>query len=809
MHSRGKKMDEQVVVARSYLEELEQLKHDSMVLFDYTPNGVVSVNLDGTVTHFNRSARSIFGTGEESVEGEDFFRFCPQKFLDTQRGIFRSVLETGEPRLYETEQRTVSGQTIDVDLSVSLRKDLQGNKIGWYVIVRDISCKKITEEKIVRNEKKMRSIFRASPIGIGVLVKRRFIEVNEMFCTMVGYSRDELLGQNARILYNSEAEYEYVREEKYRQIGNKGVGSVETRLRRKDGEVIDVLMRSTPLNPNDFSEGVTFTALDITARREAEEKLASRAATLDAIFNSTPNVLMLVDRKGRVEKINHQGILFSGRQEGDIVGMYSGNALSCCYAPEDRRHGSNPECKNCLLREKVDNTFATGRSHWKEQGSMVLSRNGNKQTLNMLISTALIDVEGEDRVLVSLTDITALTQKDIALRKEKLERDKLEHQFRQAQKMESIGRLAGGIAHDLNNLLSPILGYGEILVEDLAEGDPRHESARQIVDAGVRAGDLVRQLLAFSRKQNLDYTQVDVNRLYKNFVKLLRRTIREDIEIKATLADSLPLVKGDIGQLEQVVMNLCVNSQDAMPEGGILFFETRAVELDEEYASGRQGVTPGNYVMLSITDTGVGMSEEISRQVFEPFFTTKEKHKGTGLGLATVYGIVKQHGGNIWCYSEPGKGTTFEIFLPVSGAPQKLKAASKKIEVRSGGGGETVLVVEDNNQLRVMAATVLARNGYNVLAASSGSEALELCRKTEEPVDLLLTDVVMPEMNGRELSEKIVEIYPDIRVLFMSGYPENILTLQNTIGQEVPYMQKPFSVNGLLLKVRETLTSTA
>ena len=800
-------MDEQVVVAKSYLEELEQLRHDSMVLFDYTPNGVVSINLNGRVTHFNRSARRIYGVPDETAQGVDFFRFCPEELLDAQRKKFRDVFETGEPNLYETEQRSLSGETIDVDFSVSLRKDLKGNKIGWYVIVRDISSKKTTERKIARNEKKMRSIFRAAPIGIGVMSKRCFTEVNEMFCTMLGYSRGELLGQNARLLYDSGADYDYVGHEKYRQVGDKGVGSVETRLKRKDGGVIDVLISSTPLNPNDLSEGVAFTALDITSRIEAEAKLASRASTLDVIFNSTPNVLMLMNRQCRVEKINHQGVLFSGRKEGDIVGMYCGMVLNCHKTPKGSQHLESPECRNCPLGEKVKATFNTGKSYWKEQGSLVTEKNGNKQTLNMLFSTALIDIEGQDRVLVSLTDITALTQKDIALRKEKQERDKLEHQFRQAQKMESIGRLAGGIAHDLNNLLSPILGYGELLVEDLAEEDPRHDSAKEIVNAGVRAGELVRQLLAFSRKQTLDYTQVDINRLYENFVKLLRRTIREDIEIKATLADSLPMVRGDIGQLEQVVMNLCVNSQDAMPEGGLLYFETKVVELDEEYAADRQGVTPGEYVMLSITDTGIGMSEEISRQVFEPFFTTKEKHKGTGLGLATVYGIVKQHGGNIWCYSEEGKGATFKIYLPVSIGDMQDIDQIKEAEVGREGSGETVLVVEDNIQLRAMAITVLSRNGYNVFAAASGSDALELCRQKNGKVDLLLTDVVMPEMNGRELSEKIIDIYPHIRVLFMSGYPEDILSLQNNLGREVPYMQKPFSVNSLLLKVREALTS--
>ena len=384
------------------------------------------------------------------------------------------------------------------------------------------------------------------------------------------------------------------------------------------------------------------------------------------------------------------------------------------------------------------------------------------------------------------------------------EREKLQHQLHQAQKMESIGRLAGGVAHDLNNLLSPILGYSEMLLEDFPGSDPQKEQMKEIVRAGNRAQDLIRQLLAFCRKQPLKFQAMQLNMLLEDFKKLLCRTLREDIKIHWRLAPSLPQIQGDPGQLEEVIMNLAVNAQDAMLEGGVLTLETARVELDENYAKEKGGISPGPYVMLAISDTGTGMDAQTLEHLFEPFFTTKEKGKGTGLGMSTAYGIVKQHGGSILTYSQLGFGTTMKVYLPVAdqAVKQTPARAPKPSEAK---GSETILLAEDDQQVRDLAAIALERFGYNVLAAANGREALAILESLEGPLHLLFTDVIMPDMNGKELFEQISRLRPEARVLFMSGYTDDVIAHHGVIDAGIPFIGKPFNLKALAEKIREVL----
>ena len=383
------------------------------------------------------------------------------------------------------------------------------------------------------------------------------------------------------------------------------------------------------------------------------------------------------------------------------------------------------------------------------------------------------------------------------------EKTKLEQQYRQAQKVESIGRLAGGVAHDLNNLLSPILGYSELLKDDLEPGGKHRGFVNQILEAGFRARDLVRQLLAFGRKQTLEYKPVDMNKVVTGFENLLRRTIREDIETRIIPSPHIPVVMADPGQIEQVIMNLVVNAADAMPDGGLLTIETAQADLDEEYAARHPGVKPDAYVMLAVSDTGCGMNDEIREHLFEPFFSTKGD-QGTGLGLATVYGIIKQHGGNIWIYSEPGRGTTFKIYLPVSGDVRAEETRSAKT-TGNLEGTETILLVEDNEQVRHLTHAILTRKGYTVLMAGDGSEALTVLESFDGPVHLLLTDVVMPEMNGKELFIKASEKHPGLKVLYMSGYTDNVIAHRGILDEGMAFVQKPFTVRALSVEVRKVL----
>jgi len=395
--------------------------------------------------------------------------------------------------------------------------------------------------------------------------------------------------------------------------------------------------------------------------------------------------------------------------------------------------------------------------------------------------------------------------RDVTERKQaEAKMESLQEQLRQSQKMEAIGRLAGGIAHDFNNLLTVIKGYSQLSLIELKEDNPLKKNIEQIHGASDKAANLVRQLLAFSRRQIMEMKVLDLNAILRNLDNMLRRVIGEDIELVTVLAEDLGRVKSDPSWIEQAIMNLAVNARDAMASGGKLTIETGNVDLDETYTGGHVAVEPGRYVMLSVSDTGVGMTPEVVDRLFEPFFSTKEKDKGTGLGLSTVYGIVKQSEGDIWVYSEPGKGTTFKIYLP--SVDELLEERREKVVGDElSRGNETILLVEDEEEVRKLALRVLERQGYKVLAARQGDEALLMCEQHKGPIHLMLTDVVMPGMNGRELAKRLESLHPEMKVLYMSGYTNNAIVHHGVLAKGMNYIQKPFTVNGLTKKVREVL----
>jgi len=383
-----------------------------------------------------------------------------------------------------------------------------------------------------------------------------------------------------------------------------------------------------------------------------------------------------------------------------------------------------------------------------------------------------------------------------------------EDQLRQSQKMEAIGRLAGGIAHDFNNLLSVVLSYSDMMLSAGVVPEPAAGDLREIHGAAGRAANLTRALLAFSRQQVLEPAVLDLNDVVQQMDKMLRRVIGEDIDLRWTHDPALGRVRVDPGQMEQVLMNLAVNARDAMPAGGKLTLETANIELDEGYARTHVGVTPGPHVMLAVTDTGAGMSKEVQAKIFEPFFTTKGIGKGTGLGLSTVFGIVRQSGGHIWVYSEPGQGTTFKIYFPrTDQLPQtKSRTLAPPASLR---GSETLLLVEDDDPLRVVSQTILARNGYRVLAATGPTDALATCERERGPIHLMITDVVMPGMNGLQLATQAMKLRPDMRVLYVSGYTNDTIVHHGVLNPGVAFLQKPIIPDTLLRKVREILDEPA
>src|SRR5437660_8213523 len=385
------------------------------------------------------------------------------------------------------------------------------------------------------------------------------------------------------------------------------------------------------------------------------------------------------------------------------------------------------------------------------------------------------------------------------------ERRMLEEQLRQSQKMEAVGRLAGGIAHDFNNLLTVIKGYSDLMLSELKVGeDPLRREAEEVKKAADRAGALVRQLLAFSRRQVLTPKVIDLNALVANMDTLLRPLLREDIDLRAALQPNLGKIKADPGQMEQVIMNLAVNARDAMPKGGKLTIETINVDLDPAYVREHSEMHPGQYVMLAVSDNGIGMDETTRLRVFEPFFTTKETGKGTGLGLSTAYGIVKQSGGYIWVYSEPGHGTTFKIYLPrVDAQPEAIRRQESVFA--SYRGTETVLLLEDEDGVRALIRHMLHKQGYTVLEAKRGEDAIQLCRHHEGSIHLLLADVVLEQMSGREVAEQLSLMRPEMRTLYISGYTDDAIVHHGVLSHEMPSLPKPFTAEGLIRKVRQVI----
>jgi two-component system, cell cycle sensor histidine kinase and response regulator CckA len=382
------------------------------------------------------------------------------------------------------------------------------------------------------------------------------------------------------------------------------------------------------------------------------------------------------------------------------------------------------------------------------------------------------------------------------------ERKQLEEQLLQSQKMEAVGRLAGGVAHDFNNILTAIKSYSELLIEDMSAGRGRVEDVQEIREAADRAATLTRQLLAFSRQQMLRPRVLDLNTTVRDLKNMLDRIIGADIELNTRLAPDLGMLTADPGQIEQILMNLVVNARDAMPEGGRVDIETANVELDGDYSRTHAATPAGPYVMLAVSDTGLGMSRETQKRMFEPFFTTKEKGQGTGLGLSTVYGIVKQSGGSIWVYSEPARGTTFKIYLPrVSASVERLPSAVSG----NGHGHETILLVEDEDSVRAVASRVLRRNGYTVIEASNGIEALRECEERGTDVDLIITDIVMPEMGGFELANRVRRARPEARILFTSGYTEDAVLRRSFVEPGEAFLEKPFTPAHLAQRARELL----
>jgi len=516
---------------------------------------------------------------------------------------------------------------------------------------------------------------------------------------------------------------------------------------------------------------------DVTEARRAQETLRQERDWASTIIDTVGSLVVVLDREGRIVNFNRACELLTGYCFEEVIGR---RVWELFLLPEEAT-----EVRAVFERLREGLFPSQHENHW-------VTRTGERRLI-MWSNTALVDRTGQvEYVIGTGIDVT--------------ERRLLEQQLRQAQKMEALGRLAGGMVHDFNNLLTIISGYAQMLADGLAPGDPLRDQTGEILKAAGTAAELTRRLLTFSRKQPSQTRLVDLNALIEGMEKMLRRLLGEDIELVTVLSPELGKVRADPVHMEQVLMNLVVNSREAMPKGGRIVVETARVNLDDDYARAHLDARVGPHVMLAVSDTGHGMQPEVLRQVFDPFFTTKEK--GTGLGLSTVYGIVRQHGGRVTVYSEPGLGTTFKVYLPAVEEAAEL-AEEPGVPEAVGEGAGTILVAEDQPELRRMIVEMLNRAGYSVLSASNADEAVRLCREYPGAVDLLLTDVVMPRMSGQELAARLIGLRPGLRVLYMSGYTDKAIVKNGILKQEAPFLEKPFTKQALLAKVREVLGHAA
>ena len=733
---------------------------------------------------FDRETLQILAVNDAAVEHygysrEEFLRLTVRELRPPEDipMIEQRVREspTGPHSAGTWRHRTRDGTVILVE--VSAHGLTYAGRLAELVVVHDVTEQRHAIEAIREREERFQQLAEN--------IREVFFVVDAQFreTLYISPAYEEIWGRSRQSLYdNPQSFVEPVpigdRERLFRNIAQAQAGAapedVEFRVVRPDGTTRWVLARTVPVrNEQGGVYRIAGVVSDITERKRADEALRVSEGRARALFDTVHLIVLGLDAYGTVDYVNPFFLQLTGYTREETIGQ----PWIERFLPE----GQQNHMPGVFL-ELVEQGF-----HAHHQNSIV-TKSGEERMIAWN-NTVLRDAQGRPTGTLSIgEDIT--------------EKHRLEEQFRQAQKMEAVGRLAGGVAHDFNNLLTVITSYSALLLEDLGPADPRREDLNEILRAATGAAGLTRQLLAFSRQQVLEPRVLDLNEVVGAAGKMLKRLIGEDVELATVLAPDLGWVKADPGQIEQVIMNLAVNARDAMPDGGKLTIETSNAELNDTYPRQHPPVSPGEFVLLSVSDTGIGMNEQTRARLFEPFFTTKEKGRGTGLGLATVYGIVKQSAGFIWVYTELGHGTTFKIYLPRVHEDPVASRPAGSTEVR---GSETIVVAEDAEGVRAVVQNVLRRNGYTVLPAPDGQTALDLVATHPEPIHLLITDVIMPGMSGRQLADRLRELRPEMKVLFVSGYTDDAIIRHGMLEPGIAFLQKPFTPESLTRKVREVL----
>jgi two-component system cell cycle sensor histidine kinase/response regulator CckA len=671
------------------------------------------------------------------------------------------------------------GRVVWVESNSVVITDDKGRSIGLRGVNTDISERKRAEEKLIQSERQLAEAQQLAHVGNWNWdLQSNTLTWSDEHYRMFGLQPQEFTPSYQALLeYVHPQDRDRVTETVERSLKTLEPFSYHIRVIQPNGEVRIIHSRGNVTSNEQVQPIRVFgTAQDVTERKQAEEKIRQAEEKYRSIFENAVEGIFQSTPDGRFISVNPAMVRILGYESAEELMAHRTDIGTQHYVDANSRM----ELEQMLAEQGIVMGYEC------EVYRKDLSKIWTVENIRAIHdeSGAVLHYEG------SIEDIT--------------ERKTLAEQLRQSQKLEAIGMLAGGIAHDFNNLLTAITGYSDLTLWRLREEDPLHRNISEVKKAAERAAALTRQLLAFSRKQVLQPKTLDLNGVVSDLEKMLRRLIGEDVELRTVLEPELGSVRADPGQIEQVLMNLAVNARDAMPHGGKLTIETENVYLDDEYVSRHIAVHPGSYVMLAVSDTGTGMDEQTRARIFEPFFTTKGIGRGTGLGLSTVYGIVKQSGGSIWVYSEVGRGTTFKVYLPrVDESAQEYKQSAEVRE--SVQGTETVLLAEDEEIVRELAREVLEAYGYQVLVATNGGSALLICERHKEPIHLLVTDVVMPEMSGRELADRLSQLRPEMKVLYMSGYTDNAIVHQGVLDEGANFIQKPFAPNALARKVREVL----
>ncbi len=720
---------------------------------------------------------------------EEMIRFYVPECREKITEVFDACAGNGASYDEEMQIITAKGNRAWVRIIGIAERDKSGRIIAVKGGLQDITEPKLAEDKLRESESRFRLIAELAPVGIVITDHpEKTVYVSQKFTEIFGYTKEEMPSAEHWWML---AYPEKKTRDRARQVWEKEVAKARTTQSEikplehpvicKDGSVRHIEFR---MAATDKLNVIVFT--DVSEGKKAEKELRKRESLLNKIFDVLPIGLWITDKNGKLLRGNPAGVEIWGAEPAvsmEDYGIFKARRLPSGeeIAPEDWALAHTVRDGVTIKDELLEITAFDGRK---------------KTILNY--TAPVLDNSGHMLgAIVMNRDITERMQAEE-------DRQKLQDQLNQAQKMESVARLAGGVAHDFNNMLTIINGYAEMITEVLAPSDPMYANVREIHDAGKRSAVIVRKLLAFARKQTISPVLMSLNDNVSNMLKMLQRLIGENIDLLWKPGENLWLVKMDLAQIDQILANLAVNARDAISDVGRMTIETQNISFDEDYCANHTGFVPGQFVRLAVSDDGCGMSKEVQENLFEPFFTTKEVGKGTGLGLPTVYGIVKQNNGFINVYSEPDKGTTFRIYFPRDLGDQQPTAV-KEEEILSGHG-ETILILEDEVEILTVTKILLEKLGYVALAASSANEAMALADTCDGKIDLLITDVIMPGTNGRDFANQLNSLYPDTKVLFMSGYTADVIAHHHVLEEEgLNFIEKPFSMKNLAVKVSEIL----